>query len=230
MNGQIIYLSGAVPSERAPFRAALEADRRFGYLMTPNMGNKAPATTWGADTGCFTSKGGDTFKFENYLSWLRGRPASSNLFATAPDILADAEGTIARSMPCLPAIRALGFKAALVRQDGLEKVSEIPWSKFDCLFLGGRPLTKDEKKAGVTEWKLSMAAAELVHEAKRRGLWVHMGRVNSHVRLKYAAAIGCDSADGTFLRFAPEENYGRMCQWFDKLESASRAHEACLSA
>ena len=30
-----------------------------------------------------------------------------------------------------------------------------------------------------------------------RGKWVHMGRVNSTRRIRYAASIGCDSVDGT---------------------------------
>ena len=34
-------------------------------------------------------------------------------------------------------------------------------------------------------------------EAKRRRKWVHMGRVNSERRIRYAASIGCDSIDGT---------------------------------
>jgi hypothetical protein len=204
MNQSIIYLSGAI-------RAELAGDPRFGYLMTPNMGNRAPQTTWAADTGCFTAKGINHFSFEGYLGWLRNRPASSCLFATAPDVLGDAAATIARSLPALPAIGELGYRRAFVGQDGLENL-EVPWSEFDCLFLGGS-----------TEWKLSLGAAELAHEAKTRGKWVHMGRVNSYRRLQYAASLGCDSADGTFLKFAPQENYGRLCGWFDKLALVSRS-------
>jgi hypothetical protein len=40
-------------------------------------------------------------------------------------------------------------------------------------------------------------AAALVAEAKRRGKYDHMGRVNSARRAAYAASIGCDSIDGT---------------------------------
>ena len=32
---------------------------------------------------------------------------------------------------------------------------------------------------------------------QQRGLWIHMGRVNSLRRLAYAASIGCHSIDGT---------------------------------
>lgn len=56
---------------------------------------------------------------------------------------------------------------------------------------------------GSTSWKLSAAAAGIVNEAKHRGKWVHMGRVNSRRRVLYAKSIGCDSVDGTVLRFDP---------------------------
>jgi len=80
---------------------------------------------------------------------------------------------------------------ALVAQDGLESLP-VPWEDFDALFIGGS-----------TAWKLSEAARELCQEAKRRGKWVHMGRVNSLRRMQVAEAFGCDSADGTMLRFDP---------------------------
>ena len=52
---------------------------------------------------------------------------------------------------------------------------------------------------GSTEFKLGPVAAALCQEAKARGLWVHVGRVNSRKRLRYSASIGADSADGTYL-------------------------------
>ena len=74
---------------------------------------------------------------------------------------------------------------ALVGQDRMEDCP-IPWNRFQCFFIGGS-----------TEWKLSRSAADLVTEAKKRGKTVHMGRVNSDKRLKYAYELGCDSVDGT---------------------------------
>ena len=50
---------------------------------------------------------------------------------------------------------------------------------------------------GTTAYKMGAAAAACVREAKRRGLWAHMGRVNSGSRIKYAKSIGCDSCNGT---------------------------------
>jgi hypothetical protein len=48
-----------------------------------------------------------------------------------------------------------------------------------------------------TAFKLGDAAARVAAEAKARGKWVHMGRVNTAQRIAYARSIGCDSIDGT---------------------------------
>lgn len=170
-------------------------------MTTPAQGNRIPdGATWAADNGCF-GKGypGD----EKWLAWLASRPydRAKCIFATAPDVVGDAAATLARSAPHLPTIRALGYPAALVAQDGLED-RDIPWDTFDVLFIGGS-----------TEWKLSAAAAAITREAKRRGKWVHMGRVNSARRWGYAEHIGCDSVDGTFLVFGPDANLPRLRSW-----------------
>ncbi len=101
----------------------------------------------------------------------------------------------------MPQIRALGYRVAFVAQDGQESLP-VPWDEFDALFIGGS-----------TEWKLGPHAREIAAEAKRRGKWLHMGRVNSERRFKYAAAIGCDSADGTYLTFGPDVNLPKLLSW-----------------
>lgn len=173
-------------------------------LATPNEGRTpAPGVAWAADNGCFSKNYvGDA----KWLAWLQRHAVHADrcLFATAPDIVGDAAGTLARSAPHLPAIRALGYPAALVAQDGLEDL-DVPWDDFDALFIGGS-----------TEWKLSKAAAGLVAEAKTRGKHIHMGRVNSARRWSYAEYIGCDTVDGTFLAFGPDQNLRRMRNWIDQ--------------
>ncbi len=151
------------------------------------------------DNGCFSA----SLKFEihKYLGWLESLPRRA-LFAVAPDVLCDAAAALQRSALPLEAIRALGFKAALVAQNGLE-ACEVPWESFDALFIGGD-----------TRWKLSRDAALLAIEARRRGKWVHMGRVNSERRLRHARTIGCHSVDGNFLRCAPDGNVERLDRWF----------------
>lgn len=179
----------------------------IGYIDTPAQGNKRPpGVTWCADNGCF-GKGypGD----EKWLAWLEknAHAAGDCLFATAPDVVGDARATLARSAPFLPKIRALGYPAALVAQDGLEDLA-VPWDEFDVLFIGGS-----------TEWKLGAAVREIVRDAKARGKRVHMGRVNSQRRYRYAEAIGCDTVDGTFLVFGPDKNLGRLRAWLNDAET-----------
>jgi hypothetical protein len=154
---------------------------------------------WSADNGCFT----DRWDPDRWWAFLvdNAHRAGTCIFATAPDVVGDAQATLERSAPWLPKIRALGYPAALVAQDGLEDL-DVPWATFDVLFIGG-----------TTDWKLGPAARELVAEAKRRGKRAHMGRVNSEKRLRYAAAIGCDSADGTFLTFGPDKNLPQLLTW-----------------
>jgi len=176
-------------------------DGRLGYIDTPAQGNRRPeGVEWCADNGCF-GKGypGD----EKWLAWLEknAHAAADCLFATAPDVVGDAAATLARSAPFLPLIRAMGYPAALVAQDGLEDL-DIPWDEFDVLFIGGS-----------TEWKLGPATRDLIKQAKDRGKWVHMGRVNSQRRYRYAHEIGCDSVDGTYLTFGPDINLPKLLTW-----------------
>jgi hypothetical protein len=70
------------------------------------------------------------------------------LFATAPDVVGDAQATLRRAY-MLGWIRYAGLPAALVAQDGLEHLA-TPWDDFDALFLGGS-----------TAWKLGPAARAL---------------------------------------------------------------------
>lgn len=176
-------------------------------MLTPQMGNSPDlsGTWWGADNGCFAAP--HKFRLDQYLAWLVERQpyTASCLFATAPDVVGDAKATLERSRYVLPVIRALGFKAALVAQDGLERLT-VPWETFDVLFIGG-----------TTTWKLSEHAYGLVAEAKDRGLWAHQGRCNSLKRLRAAAISGYDSADGTFLKFGPDVNLPRVERWLAEL-------------
>lgn len=180
----------------------------LGFIDTPAQRRIRPeGVIWCADNGCF-GKGypGD----EKWLAWLKkhSKDASRCLFATAPDVVGDAVATLARSRPFLPLIREMGYPAALVAQDGLEDL-EVPWDEFDALFIGGS-----------TDWKLGEAVVELVREAKRRGKYVHMGRVNSRKRFRIAEAMGCDSVDGTYLTFGPAINLPKLMSWIEESAAA----------
>jgi len=191
----MIYLSGHV----RPDVAAMISLNQGGHVL-------ASGQTWAADNGRFNAP--HKYSDDKYLAWLARMPVASCLFATAPDVVGNAGATLALSAPLYGRIRALGYPVALVAQDGLENLTEfIPWDDFDVLFIGG-----------TTGWKLSHHAAELVAEAKRRGKWVHMGRVNSLRRLAMADGIGCDSADGTYLKYGPDTNRPKLARWEAHIE------------
>lgn len=175
----------------------------LGMMLTPRDRRRPlPGVTWAADNGCY-GKGYPGHKL--WFRWLmRHSPmARTCLFATAPDMVGNAARTLELSAPWLPRIRAVGYPAALVAQDGLEHLA-VPWSTFDVLFLGG-----------TTDWKLSPAARELVQDALAHGKRVHMGRVNSRKRLLLASDWGCHSADGTYLAFGPDLNLNRLRTWLE---------------
>lgn len=187
-----------------PSTAAVRAAMTAGHLAcmtTPAQRMQVPpGARWAADNGVFgAGYPGD----DAWLSWLRSRTAARDrcLFVTAPDVVGDAAATLARSTPFLPLIRALGYPAAFVAQNGTETVG-VPWDEFDVLFLGG-----DDA------YKLGEHAADLAREAHRRGKRVHAGRVNSRLRWDRFEALGCDSADGTFLAFGPDKNLDECLSW-----------------
>lgn len=189
-------------------------DGLIGLIDQPNQNKVGPVeaahdggVTWCADNGSFSDKW-DEATWWAFLTDNVHRAATC-LFAVAPDVVGDAAGTLAKSAPWMPKIRALGYPVAFVAQDGLEAMP-VPWDDFDCLFIGG-----------TTEWKLGPHARTLAAEAKRHGKWVHMGRVNSERRYRYAADIGCDSADGTYLTFGPDVNLPRLLAW---VRTADQGH------
>lgn len=197
----MIYLSGAIRDE---FLGRLDV----GVILTErrHMRPDLSRSVWAADNGCFAQ--GDTFDLDGYIARLDSWPAEYRrrcLFATAPDVVGDAKATLARSRPVLPVLRAMGYRAAFVAQDGLEALP-VPWDEFDALFIGG-----------TTPWKLSAHAAVLLAQADARGKWTHVGRVNSFRRLKAFGTCGVDSADGTYAAFGPDINTPKLLAWVGTL-------------
>ena len=194
------FATASGPRVRDAMRAGL-----LGQIVTPAAGNRLLlGVDWCADNAVFANHyPGDDI----YLAWLDSRRWAAHrcAFAVAPDVVGDAAATLRRSAPMLPRLREAGYPAALAAQNGLEHLP-VPWSEFDVLFLGGD-----------TDWKIGQHARRLTAEAKARGKQVHMGRVNSRRRLQIAAHMGCDSADGTYLAHAPDQNLPRLLDWLNEL-------------
>lgn len=198
----MIYFAN--PTGNTAVHAAM-ATGDLGFIDTPLQGNsRMPGVSWIADNGCF-GKGFDEAK---WWRWLvdNADHADSCVLATAPDVVGDAVATLARSAAWLPRIRALGYPAAFVAQDGMEDIA-VPWDDFDVLFIGG-----------TTAFKLGPVARRFIGEARARGKWVHCGRVNSLKRFRAMEALGVDSVDGTFLIYGPSVNLPRLQGWLRDLD------------
>lgn len=191
----MVYLTGCLPAKQH-LREALER-HGIGLLATPYSQRLVPDQwIWAADNGCFGCKWDE----QTWLRWLDSKPRTA-LFATVPDVVASHIETVKRWNRYGNLVRGMGFKAGFVLQDGAR---ELPWDEMDALFVGGS-----------TEYKLSEEAHNFVQEAKQRGKWVHMGRVNSKRRIAIAREWGCDSVDGTFLAFGPDINTPKLIKMME---------------
>lgn len=228
MRAGIRYLTGV----SNPQVRAIAHEHQVGLLVTPDSGYEKQVSAFpcfAVDNGMFgLAKRHQEHKFdaEKFFAWVAQLPRTA-LFVAAPDMLnfmsfdggktevpvGDAAATLAQFPVYAERLRALGFKVALVAQDGIEELlTYVRWDLIDAIFLGGS-----------TEWKLGEGAKVIAAEATARGKHVHMGRVNSGRRLAYAQSIGCDTADGTFLAFAgragADAAIGRMVRWFKNLNN-----------
>lgn len=171
----------------------------LGRLFQPRHVNSVDATVeagipWAADNDAFQG-----FQVGPWLSML-GKLAGKTgcVFCAAPDVVGDWESTKVLWDIYWPVIHEADLPAGVVLQDGC---TEIP-SEADAVFIGG-----------TTIWKLSDTARRLVHDAKERGLWVHMGRVNSQRRLQLAASWDCDSVDGSSYAQFFDTHIDRAMTW-----------------
>lgn len=175
---------------------------RLGAMMNPGDGKTnalLDGITFAADNGCFA----DTWVASKWIASLEKRTKIQDacLFAVVPDVVADFDGTLARWHVWAPVVRQMGYRVAFAAQDGMD-LARVPWDDLDVWFTGGSD-----------DWKLSQESWEAMHEAKRRGKWCHLGRVNGAKKLRAAKAGGYDSADGTYLRFGPDVNLPKLLQW-----------------
>ena len=157
----------------------------LGRLVIPRdcsnvIDTHAAGIAWAADNGAFA--GLDEVAFTRMLARIAEVPGC--LFVTVPDIVADAGGTARLWEQWAPVVGGYDLPCAWVAQDGATP-SDIP-KDAAAVFVGGS-----------TGFKLGDDAWQIVQSARRQGLWVHVGRVNTMRRLRYAQSIGADSVDGT---------------------------------
>lgn len=186
----MIYLTGVASHEAIIDYASTEP--RLGLMVQPrsSLDAKIPAfSCWAADNGAYGAWARDVpFDVAQWARWLGALPHGA-LFAVVPDAVGDHDGTLALWRRHLPTVLEAGHPPAFAMQNGCTP-GGVPWDDLDAVFVGGD-----------TAWKLSRTAGYLVDMAHACGKWVHMGRVNSTKRYLRALAMGCDSTDGTFLRY-----------------------------
>lgn len=152
----------------------------LGRLIQPRHTSSIATTSsagipWAADNDCYQQL--DAAAYKAMLRKIDG--LAGCLFVVVPDVVADHQATLKRWRRWRGAIDQ---PAAFVLQDGCDAIPD----DAQAVFVGGSTL-----------FKMSREAALLVAEARARGLWAHMGRVNSLRRVTYAASIGCQSVDGS---------------------------------
>lgn len=169
----------------------------LGILLDPRGGHEVPppGVTWGADNGAFT--GFDEAGFVGMLEKISDRVTTHRAllsdcrFVASPDVVADHPATLDLWQTWSGIIRGHGLPPGFVAQDGCT-VALVPWLEVDAVFIGGS-----------TDFKLGPDAADIIAHANHRGIWSHMGRVNSARRIVYASGLDCRSIDGSsFSRFA----------------------------
>lgn len=90
-----------------------------------------------------------------------------------------------------PFVRSMGLPAAYALQDNHDP-KYIPWDLFETLFVGC-----------ANDFKFSKQVEQICLEAKRRGKWVHHGRVSSALRMKQT--YYADSWDTTAFIYDADE-------------------------
>lgn len=178
-------------------RKAQEYPDHAAWFFSPDMHHRREryGLPLYCDNGAFS--GFDAKKWFRMLD-IHGNDSEWNV---VPDVVADHEATVAlwdiysHKVP----------SPAFVGQDGCTP-SSIP-DNATCFFVGGS-----------TEWKLSQDAILCIEEAKRRGIAVHMGRVNTAGRMRFAHNLGVDSIDGSgFARWPSRLDWGiRLIQGWDR--------------
>lgn len=192
----MIYL--ATVSGPGPRQAI--ADGHLGQMITPNTGNKlVDGATWALDNGCFTA----TWCPRRWAATLdRHQHQPGCLFAVAPDVVGDAEATHDMWARWWPAAMRRGYRTAYVAQNGIRFLP----AGIQAVFIGG-----DDT------FKLGPEGRKVIAAAHRLGLWIHMGRVNSYRRLRYAADLGVHSVDGTYLAYGPSQNLPTLLGWLNAI-------------
>lgn len=186
------------------------AEGLLGQMVTYKAGNRLAGSAFAIDNGVVKLAGGRPItdpawspeRWQATLDRYAGVPGC--IFAVVPDAVADTEETDRRWRRWAPAVSRRGYRAAYVAQDGCRRIPLLA----EAVFLGGSD-----------EFKLGAEGRAIAEAAKASGRWLHVGRVNTLGRLRYAAHdLGADSVDGTMLAYGPDHNLRRLLRWLEGLD------------
>ena len=179
-----------------------ETLRTYGGLLTsPAQGNDPSRAVeygmaWAMDNDCFVRY--DPAAILKALQKWRDIPGCK--FVNAPDVIRKHGPTLTMFWIWQPIILAFGFPVAFTLQNGVS-LDTMPFDYADALFIGG-----DDT------FKRSETVREIVREGKRRGLWIHAGRVNGRKRIADCLQLGADSFDGTGYSIEPNRIFEALPQ------------------
>ncbi len=176
----------------------------LGQFYVPLTWGEPPmlGLPWAADNGCF--KGFDAPLYCRMLDRAKQAPTKP-LWVVAPDVVGDARATRDLWPQWMITIACGGLEPCFVLQDGQEDF-ELPDAR--AFFVGG-----------TTKFKESKAVFGLCCEAKKRGAALHMGRVNTFRRMRWAAECGCDTIDGSGFSAWPDTRIPKALSYLKQLAS-----------
>jgi hypothetical protein len=196
-------VSGATETVR---RYAETHRQTLGVLAVPKARN-APKSLEeiglpiAADNGCFG--GLDSQSFVEMLNSFREEKVALDWVAV-PDVVCDADKTFVLWGQWERIVRAFGFVPAMVIQDGATR-ADVDMFSPPAVFIGGS-----------TDYKLGEEARKITKMVRSQGKPVHMGRVNTFARIKYAVDIGCTSCDGSGFSKWPDTRIPLGLRWIDR--------------
>ena len=172
---------------------------RVGRLSVPTWGRRYALDNgaWSAFTTGRTFDGtrfwsllerlGDTFNPRARFVGSCQRPD----WIVCPDIVAGGMDSLRLSLDWLPYVAQYGHPLIAV-QDGMTPDAVAPYVDARCgIFVGG---STDDSPGGGWKWRTLPTWASLAREL---GAYLHVGRVNSVSGIKWCAAHGVNSCDGT---------------------------------